>query len=343
MTAISRLRKRPTRSNVTPGTLCFGMFSLFCLLLILRNATVAITYMTAGLQLCARTVIPSLFPFMVLSEWIVSGEMAEPLLSKITRPLQKLLGLPSAGCSAVLLGLLCGFPVGARCAVIAYTQGKLTRKEAQRVLLVGNCPSSAFLINAVGVSLWENHTFGLVLYATVVGTALLLGSISHFFNRTGSQAEKDRFPEITVPVTAPPLRGARLFTESVRAAAGNILLVCAYVVFFSTLVGTLSTVLTPLHLPSVLQSAIFCLFELSGGISRAATLAEPYFAAILTAFAAGWAGLSVHCQILSVCDGKELSLRGYMASKLLQGLLCALIFGILIQAFPQLLIPATAC
>lgn len=57
----------------TPGQLCFGFFALFCLFLILRNPDVAIEYITSGLRLCAVTVIPSLFPFLVLSELIVSG------------------------------------------------------------------------------------------------------------------------------------------------------------------------------------------------------------------------------------------------------------------------------
>lgn len=66
----------------TPGQLCFGFFALFCLLLILRNPDTAIEYMTSGLRLCARTVIPSLFPFLVLSELIVSGASAESFCAR---------------------------------------------------------------------------------------------------------------------------------------------------------------------------------------------------------------------------------------------------------------------
>ena len=77
----------------TPGQLCFGFFALFCLLLILRNPDTAIEYMTSGLRLCARTVIPSLFPFLVLSELIVSGGIGRILLRPVSGMLSRLFRL----------------------------------------------------------------------------------------------------------------------------------------------------------------------------------------------------------------------------------------------------------
>ena len=68
------------------GELCFGWFCLFCLVLILKNTQVAMEYIHQGLRLCAKTVIPSLFPFMVISEILVSSGMGATIL----RPLSSL-------------------------------------------------------------------------------------------------------------------------------------------------------------------------------------------------------------------------------------------------------------
>ena len=73
---IKKSRKQP----LSIGQLCFGWFSVFCLLLILRNTEIAMEYMTTGLRLCVKTVIPSLFPFMVISELIVSGGIGSVLI-----------------------------------------------------------------------------------------------------------------------------------------------------------------------------------------------------------------------------------------------------------------------
>lgn len=335
-------RPLPTRKKAlpTPGQLCFGGFGLFCLLLLLKNSEVAIEYMNRGLLLCVRTIIPSLFPFMVLSELIVSGGLSESLPRFLTRPLERLFGLPAIGCCAALLGMLCGFPVGAKCASLAYERGALTKKETERVLCFSNNPSSAFLISAVGVSLWGNHRFGTALYGVILASSVITGIFSNVFQK---KKEKETLSPSFCTAPTTPLSGASLFSTAIRSATWSILLVSAYVVFFSTLMGSLELVLGGFSVGANVRAAIFCLLELSGGMSTAATLENAHFAALLSAFAAGWSGLSVHCQVLSVCDGKGLSFRGYFLSKLVQGAICACLFGVLLYFFPDLTVPAKGC
>ena len=117
-----------------------------------------------------------------------------------------------------------------------------------------------------------------------------------------------------------------------------MLLVCAYVIFFSTLVGTLQLIFSQFALTEGWKASIFSLFEISSGMSHASALGNTTLAALLCAFTAGWSGLSVHCQVMSVCDDCNLSFRRYFLSKLLQGLLCALLFGLLIRLFPDLML-----
>ncbi len=324
--------------HLTWGQFLFGWFCLFCLFLILRNTEIAMEYMTRGLRLCAKTVIPSLFPFMVISELIVSGGIGSALLHPVAPVLKKIFRLPEDGCSALLLGMLCGFPIGAKCAVRALDNQRLTEDDVQRILLFSTNPSSAFLINAVGVSLWGNRKFGLFLYATVLLSQLLVGLIfTHFPNKKRNGAQ-DAPPSRINPSVKP--NTVQLFTGAVGSSCQGMLLICAYVIFFSALVGTLNLVLDGFGASAAIKAAVFGFFELSGGVSAASTLHTPMVAAGLSAFAAGWSGLSVHCQLLAICDGRKLKLRTYFLAKLMQGILCVLLLGLLIQLDPSLLIPA---
>lgn len=70
------------------GQVFFCLMSTFCFVLILRNPDVAIEYMGRGLSLCARTVIPSLFPFMVISELMVRSGAGEALGRLFSRPMR---------------------------------------------------------------------------------------------------------------------------------------------------------------------------------------------------------------------------------------------------------------
>ncbi|MBR2721984.1 MAG: hypothetical protein IKB75_04310 [Clostridia bacterium] len=340
MTNAKLMGRKRLLSHFSAGDLLFLFFSIFCLCLILRNSELAISSIHRGLLLCARTVIPSLFPFMVLSEWMINGGIERFFPKKLLLLGEKLLGFsPSAFC-AILLGAVCGFPVGAKCLCLAYRKGGIGKRELERGLALSSNPSSAFLISAVGVSLWGSRRFGTVLYATVLASSLLYGLVAWRFQR-----KREPKRTFTTSPDVPPqnVRGVRLFTDSVFSATASMLSVCAYILFFSALMGCLGMLVTHLGASAAVGTGLFCIFELSGGISAAAGLQDPMLAAWLTAFAAGWSGISVHCQILSVCDSvckkEALSYRAYLFGKLAQGLLCSLLFGLIFWLFPQILLP----
>ncbi|MBQ9784530.1 MAG: hypothetical protein IJW29_03415 [Clostridia bacterium] len=324
---------RTSRAH-TASELLFGCFAFFCLLLILRNAEIAVEYMTRGLLLCARTVIPSLFPFMILSELVVTSGLADRLLARLCAPMCRVLRLPTGGCVALILGLLCGFPVGARCAIAAYERGELSREGCERVLGAASPPSSAFVMGAVGVSLWSNRALGISLYLSVIASALLT---CLFTSRRASPV-----PVAPIPIRTQPSLGAAKFTGAVRASTESMLLICAYVVFFSALTGTLGMALSSLGANETLRAVLTAIFEMSSGVSALSALSPVAPALILSAATLGWSGLSVHCQMLALCQGHDLSLRTYFLSKLLQALLCALICALLIHFFPSIFMP-TEC
>ena len=82
-----------------------------------------------------------------------------------------------------------------------------------------------------------------------------------------------------------------MFTASVSGAASGMLTVCAYVIFFSTLSGTLSCLVRVCGGMEPRLFALLCGFlELSGGISEASGLPDGRQALILTAAIAGWSG-----------------------------------------------------
>ncbi len=347
MTEVKRLGKRSRRGHsARMGELLFAAFSVLCLLLILFNSEDAIAYIHRGLLLCARTVIPSLFPFMVLSELMMQGEIEKILPKKLFYPLEKLFHLPPVACCAIVLGMVCGFPVGAKCLCLARERGAISKRDVERGLALSANPSSAFLISATGISLWESRRFGVALYLSVLASALLYGVLSGVFEKKQEKASPS--PVIFANAApAPRKRGAMLFTNAVSSATMSMLLVCAYILFFSALMGTLSTLLEHLDTNASWNAGIFCIFELSGGMSAAAGVSNAFLGALLSAFAAGWAGISVHCQMISVstdaCKEEALSYRAYFLGKLLQGVLCALLFAIILWLCPSIVSPFDSC
>ena len=93
--------------------------------MLLAMPDVAIDYMKKGLKLCASSVVPSLFPFMIISEIIVLSGMGKRLSRVIAPVTKRLFGVGEGGACAFLLGTLCGFPIGARAAAAMYDKGDM--------------------------------------------------------------------------------------------------------------------------------------------------------------------------------------------------------------------------
>ncbi len=320
--------RRPPPARPSMGQVGFCLMSTFCFLLILRNSEAAIEYMGRGLTLCARTVIPSLFPFMVISELLVSSGAGEAFGRLFSRVMRWVFGLSGAGVSAVFLGSMCGFPVGAKTAVSLYDRNMISRAECEHLLTFTSNPSSAFLITAVGVSLFGNRHLGVLLYGTVLGTSFLVGFLARFFLR--GKGQPDAHPHF--PTGLHP-GGVEMFTNAVSGAATGMLTVCAYVIFFSAITGALGCMFneSTWALGEVGYALLSGLLEMTGGISEASSLANRERAVVLAAAMAGWSGLSVHCQVMTLCGGRGISFRPYLVAKAVQGVLCAAVMALMLR------------
>jgi sporulation integral membrane protein YlbJ len=284
------------------------------IIILISMPTLAIEYMSRGLRLCTASVIPTLFPFMAVSELMVRSACGALLGKRLEAPMRKLFGFSGAGAVAVLLGAVCGFPVGAATAAGLYRRGEMSKDEASRVLCMCNYPSSAFMISAVGASLWADATIGRLLYICVI----LAGAIWGLLHRRGGDSLTPFCPRQT-------RIGIAVIGESITAAAFSLLNVCAYIAFFSCVVGCLSRIFAVGGMGETAEALIYSFFELTSGAASASLVKSKALGFIITAAAGAWSGLSVHLQVISVCaaEGLNLPLRRYFGAKLLQSAIAA--------------------
>lgn len=248
-----------------------------------------------GLALCGGSVIPALFPFLVVSRLFVATGSAA-VLGRLLAPLtRRMLGISGPGGTAVLLGLLGGYPVGAQTAGELARTGAISRQEGQRLLLFCNNCGPAFALGVAGVGCFGSLRAGawlwLIHVSAAVLTALLTRSTSSPEGRTSPSA---------------PQALSSAFPGAVRGAGEGMLHVCGFVVFFLVLLRVLGRV-TGLSHP-VLSGAV----ELTQGI-----LALPHTRRgfVWAAGLLGWGGLSVHGQSAAVLSGTDLPMGPYLAAK----------------------------
>ena len=89
-----------------------------------------------GTALCLQSVLPALFPFFVVCELLT----AAPPPAALLRPMQRVLGLASAETArALLLSWVGGYAVCARLAGQLYGAGRITRRDAALLQVLGCC------------------------------------------------------------------------------------------------------------------------------------------------------------------------------------------------------------
>ena len=290
-----------------------------------------------GLALCGNVIIPSLFPFFVLSSLVVDLGLAAYLgraLEGIMRPLFRVGGSCAA---AVAMGFVGGYPVGARTALQLYQRGQCTRAEAERLLAFCNNSGPAFILGVVGAGVFGSSRVGLLLYLTHAAASVLVGLLFRFH---GGREAGGRPPAIRT--TFETVRASAAFTGAVAKALQSTLSICAFVVFFSVVLELLSAsgaltglarLLGLLGVEAVWARRLVAgLLELSSGVSSLSGAGSPGVS--MAAFMLGWAGVSVHCQVLSFLGDSGLSVRTYLAGKLCHGLIAAALTAALTRLFP---------
>jgi len=263
----------------------------------------------AGLSLCYTAIIPSVFPFMILSDLLLSTTHFEnfKLLRKLFSRIFKING---CAISAFLAGTVCGFPIGPKLARELYLSGKISKNECERLIGFSNNASPAFVISGVGFALLDSTSLGIILYLVSVFSSVIIGFLSGIFQKTEEENLISKNASFSL-------------TASVKSAAENTVTVCGFITVFSVIIGFLSYFIKNRTILAILSS-----FLEIGNAAKiiVSTDALPREVSIsLLAFAISFSGLSVHFQSKNALSGCDVSMKKYYIMKLAAGALSAII------------------
>lgn len=287
----------------------------------------------SGVELCFNVIIPSLFPFFVVSALVVKLGLAQRLgvlLAPVMRPVFNVNG---ACASALILGFVGGYPVGAKTVIALYKSGGCSRTEAERMLAFCNNSGPAFILGVVGAGIFSSAKVGFILYLAHAAASLAVGFLFRFWKKSDAGSRR--------PPSPPEKTGfAEAFVEAAGSGFSSCLGICGFVIFFTVLLrllflsGIMGAVSTRLG-----ELLHFCGFdklwaerlltgviELTSGVWSLREAADQLTASMsMAAFMLGWAGISVYCQVLSFIGDSGLSAGTYLIGKLLHGVFSAII------------------
>ncbi len=271
---------------------------IICCLLLIAFPRGASDGAALGLKYCGELLIPSLFPFMVISSYIVRSGISSKLSRVFSRITGVLFRLPGSAAPTVIMSFIGGFPVGARGIAGLFETGQISRNQAKRMSLFCIGAGPAFLITAVGTLLLKNSALGVIILISQIISGLILGIISRFFYSDDvlnkSRTEERKFSS------------ENAFVKSCSDAANGIISLSALVILFQAFIGVIEQsnfggavekLLYSLGFGRFSQIILPSILEVTGACSE---IAEGGFPLWLLSSAVAFGGLCVHMQIWGI-------------------------------------------
>lgn len=263
-----------------------------------------------ALNLSARIIIPSIFPFILLTDIIMPYVSFEGF-RRLNRAFEKLFKISAEAIPSLICGMLCGFPIGAKMAEEYYRCGILTNDERERLWVISSCASPAYVISAVGVTMRGSVRDGIILYISMISSAFICGII---LKRKEDKTSISRFI----------IRQKYSFVNSVKSASLVCINAAAFISTFGIVIGLIKMVIKN----EVILGVASSLLELGNAskILADSVVIPPVLSLSLTSFAISFSGLSVIFQTLAIQNQESKINTGlYVRRKLLQGIISSLI------------------
>ena len=298
----------------------FIIIGFFLIMLIFPNQT--FEGASNGLLLWFQIVLPTLLPFVVLSNLLIYTN-AVTYISSIIKPfVQRLFRVSDYGCYAVFVGFLCGYPMGAKVIADLIQTDKISKKEGQYLLSFCNNTSPMFIISFIVMQNFKNETLLLgtimILYLVPIMCSFLF---RHFY----------KYQRNTVCTNATSLIfrfNFQIFDTSIMNGFETITKVGGYIILFSVLFSICEALpFTQYLLPFL---------EITNGIHWISNHIQPLhitFPLVLTLTSFG--GLCAIAQTNSMIQESTLSIFPYIIQKLITALVTSLFAFIYIQFIHQ--------
>lgn len=285
----------------------------------LRFPAESVYYAFTGLTLWFQKMIPSLFPFMILSGIMIRMDLTKyfaMVLSPLLKPLFKVSG---NGAYCIIMGFLCGFPMGAKVIADLYERSKISKAEATYLLSycnnIGPIYFTSFALPVLGIPVSLPYLFGMY------GIPLLYGII--LCRLTKNLLQNPKHDEAHAPATQNHIsaESASILVHidgAIHSAIESITKLGGYMILFNLL-----NLIPALILPENWLPFGNLILEITSGISRIGA-SSPIAVLILLPFG----GLSCIAQTYSIIKSTDLSLSNYCLHKCILTVITACYYGV---------------
>lgn len=300
------------------------------LLLLLTFPSISLNGAKNGLMLWFQTVLPTLLPFMIVSNLMVQLQVTDCLTSFFYPVAGRFLGLSKPACYPFIIGMLSGYPVGAKACADLVKDYQITKEEGQFLLCFCNNASPMFIISFIASQCLSHSISGPLLLAIVYGSGLLSGLVYRLLEGRPIQRSSCQLPLATSDIpNESRISPFTILDNTILNAFVILVKIGGYIILFSILAEII------LHLTSIPALSRYFTIGFLEITTGAAAIGSSSFSMtqkiVLTTALTSFGGLSSHAQTLSVIMNSELSIKKYFLYKCMNASIAGTITLLLIN------------
>ena len=295
-----------------------------------------------GINLWLNSVLPSLLPFFIATELLSYTNIIYylgKLLNNIMRPL---FNVPGEGAFAFIMGIISGYPTGAKIVANMKKDNICTKEECERLIAFTNNSGPLFIIGTVGTSLLYDTSIGFLLLFTHILACITVGIIFRFWKYNKNDSYK-RYINIQKNNLGD------IIGESIKSATNTVVMIGGFVILFSVINSMLNNsnfyhIIINFTSPffnligidnNFLQGIYTGFIELTNGVQYICNIPTKTISItiIICAFLLGFGGISVMLQVLSITSKSNISIKPYIIGKILHGIIAAFYTYLILSNF----------
>lgn len=312
------------------------------------------TSVSASVDIFKNNVFPSLFPFILFTEIIMHTSIIDILSKRLGKLFEVLFKVPAIASSAVIIGFLCGFPMGAKAINELYESSKISKKSAYFLLKFTNNCNPAFIISTVGIALFKSINVGVLILVSHYLSSALIGFFSNHlddsiiiqekacklksfdkkikFLRENEKIYFEKNDKNKANKADGNINLVGLVKRSILNTFKSLALIFGFIIIFNLIYSCLEIFLDALNVNSKIKVLISAIMEMTTGSKNIASSDFPLEAKLcLVSFTLGFSGLSIIAQISSSVSKHNFSLLSIIKYKFIHGILSFFITYILIN------------
>ena len=311
---------------ILPFFIC--LFILFLLLFSENNIKAA----KNGLGLWVNSVLPTLLPFFIATNLLLHTQVVYYLGIFFNKYMRPIFNVPGEGSFALIMGIISGYPMGAKI-VSEFKDKKIcTTTECERLLAFTNNSGPLFIIGTVGISLFANTYIGFLLFFVHLISCLTVGFLFRFwkYNSEDLYRHENIYTNGSSIITFGNL--GEILSSSIMSSINLVVMIGGFVVLFSVIISMLnsshildliSNIFANFNISSgYIKGIITGLIEVTNGVQCISNIVTKSVSTniIICAFLLGFGGFSVFLQVLSITSKAHISIKPYIIGKILQAI-----------------------